>query len=190
MSGLHERSDEDLLRATRTEPAAFAVFYRRHARVVLACAARRLGDAELAADVTSEVFAAALAGSDRFDPARGSARSWLFGILANQVGTALRSRTADSRARRRLGMEPIALAEDQRAWVERLASEQDAALVRRLLAELPERERALLEQRVIGGRDYGRLAIEFGASEPALRKRVSRGLALLRMRFHEGEVAP
>jgi len=190
MSGFDERSDEELLRATRDEPAAFAVFYRRHARMVLACAARRLGDAELAADVTSEVFAAALAGSDRFDPARGPARSWLFGILANQVGTALRSRRADSRARRRLGMEPILLADDQRLWIERLALEQDATLVRQLLAELPERERSLLEQRVVDGRDYGQLALEFGVSEPALRKRVSRGLALLRMRFHEGEVAP
>lgn len=190
MSGFDARSDEELLQATGREPAAFATFYRRHARLVLACAVRRLGDAELAADVTSEVFAAALAGSHRFDPSRGSARSWLFGILANQVGTALRTRKADSRARRRLGMEPIVLADDQRAWIEQLASEQDAVLVRRLLAELPEPERALLRQRVIDGRDYGQLAAEFGASEPALRKRVSRGLAVLRMRFQQGQVTP
>jgi len=184
------RSDEELLEATRREPGAFAVFYRRYARLVLGCAMRRLGDAELAADVTSEVFAAALAASGRFDRSRGSARSWLFGILANQVGSALRRRSADSRARRRLGMEPVLLADDQRAWVEQLAGEQDAALVRRLLAELPARERVLLEQRVIGGRGYEQLSAEFGMSEPALRKRVSRGLALLRMRFHEGQVAP
>lgn len=190
MSELDVRSDEELLEATGGEPAAFAVFYRRYARVVLGCAMRRLGDAELAADVTSEVFAAALEASDRFDASRGSARSWLFGILANQVGSAARRRAADVRARRRLGMEPVVLGDDQRAWVEALAVEQDAALLRRVLAELPVSERALLEQRVVDGRTYPQLADELGVSEPAVRKRVSRGLAALRVRFQQGQVVP
>jgi RNA polymerase sigma factor (sigma-70 family) len=190
MSESGVRSDEELLAASRGEPLAFGVFYRRYARVVLGVAMRRLGDAELAADVTSEVFAAALEGSARFDPRRGSARSWLFGILANQLGTAARRRAADGRARRRLGMERVVLADDQRAWVEALAGEQDAALVRQLLAELPAQERALLEQRVVAGHGYAQLAVELGVSESVVRKRVSRGLATLRIRFQEGQIVP
>lgn len=46
--------------ATRDEVEAFGVFYRRHCGWVLAFVARRVGDAELAADITSEVFAAAM----------------------------------------------------------------------------------------------------------------------------------
>jgi RNA polymerase sigma-70 factor (ECF subfamily) len=189
MTETDTRSDEALLQATCREPAAFAVFYRRYARAVLGCAMRRLADAELAADVTSEVFAAALEASDRFDPSRGSARGWLFGIVANQVGSAARRRGADTRARRRLGMEPVALADDQRAWVEALALEQDALLVRQALTELSASERMVLELRVIDGRTYQQLAEELGVSEPAVRKRVSRGLAALRLRFQQGEVA-
>lgn len=190
MSGLDVRSDEELLAATGGEPAAFAAFYRRYARLVLGVAVRRLGNVEMAADVTSEVFAAALEASERFDASRGSARSWLFGIVVNQVGTAARRRAADTRARRRLGMERVVLADDQRAWVEALALEQDAGLVRQLLAELPPSERALLEQRLVAGRGYPQLAEELGVSESAVRKRVSRGLAALRVRFQEGQTAP
>jgi DNA-directed RNA polymerase specialized sigma24 family protein len=41
---------------------------------------RRTRDAELAADLTAETFAAALAARARFDPGRGSASAWLFGL--------------------------------------------------------------------------------------------------------------
>jgi RNA polymerase sigma-70 factor (ECF subfamily) len=87
-------------------------------------------------------------------------------------------------------MEPVVLGDDQRAWVESLAFEQDAALVRQVLAELPASERVLLEQRVVDGRTYPQLADELGLSEPAVRKRVSRGLAALRLRFQQGQVVP
>jgi hypothetical protein len=51
---MDERSDDDLLAATRAEPEAFAVFYRRHVAALLAYFARRTRDAELAADLTAE----------------------------------------------------------------------------------------------------------------------------------------
>jgi RNA polymerase sigma-70 factor (ECF subfamily) len=92
--------------------------------------------------------------------------------------------------RRRLGMEPIELPEDQARWIESLAAEQEGLEVRQLLDELPERDRRLLEQRVLAGRDYGEIAAELGVAEATVRKRVSRGLGVLRLRFHEGEVAP
>jgi Sigma-70 region 2 len=43
------------------------------------------GDPELDADLTAETFASALEGVDRFDPARGSAVNWLFGIARHQL---------------------------------------------------------------------------------------------------------
>jgi DNA-directed RNA polymerase specialized sigma24 family protein len=46
---------------------------------------RRTGDPELGADLTAETFASALEGVDRFDPARGSAVNWLFGIARHQL---------------------------------------------------------------------------------------------------------
>ncbi len=43
-----------------SDPGAFAAFYRRYERAMLAYFQRRTHDAELAADLTAEVFAAAL----------------------------------------------------------------------------------------------------------------------------------
>jgi DNA-directed RNA polymerase specialized sigma24 family protein len=56
------RTDEELLAALSRsrEPAAFSAFYRRHVDDVLGFLARRTGDAELAADLTAEVFATVL----------------------------------------------------------------------------------------------------------------------------------
>ncbi len=60
------RTDEDLLGAT--DAGSFEEFYVRHVDTVLGFFARRTGDADLAADLTSETFAAALAGRRRYRP--------------------------------------------------------------------------------------------------------------------------
>jgi DNA-directed RNA polymerase specialized sigma24 family protein len=49
-------ADADLLRATPTEPAAFAEFYRRHIDQVLAFFERRTFNVETALDLTAESF--------------------------------------------------------------------------------------------------------------------------------------
>ena len=52
---------------------------RRYERPVLAFFLYRVGDPELAADLTAEVFAAALASLSRYRPGRAPASAWLFG---------------------------------------------------------------------------------------------------------------
>jgi len=89
------RGDDELLRED------FAVFYRRHVRPLLAYHYRRTGDAELAADLTAETFAAALDGAHRFRPERGPAVGWLYGIARRQLGHALQRGVVEDRARRR-----------------------------------------------------------------------------------------
>src|SRR3954454_7301820 len=116
------RSDDDLLAATRSEPEAFAVFYRRHVGPLLAYFFRRTGDAELAADLTAETFAAALDGVRRFKPERGPAVGWLYGIAGRQLGHALQRGSVEDRARRRLGMRPLTLTDEALERVEAIAA--------------------------------------------------------------------
>jgi RNA polymerase sigma factor (sigma-70 family) len=187
VSARDARTDAELLIATRDDVDAFGVFYRRHASWVLAFLARRLADAELAADVTSEVFAAAFLASDRFDASRGEPNSWLFGIVARQLGSALRRGAAETRARRRLAMEPVRVQPEDVVWIEALAASAGPELATELLAGLPEDQRSLVAARVIDERSYNDLASEHRLSEPAVRKRVSRGLASLRTRLQEGD---
>ena len=91
-SGLLARLDE--------APEAYAAFFRRHVDDVLACS----DDPVVAAEVCAEAFAAVLDGARRFDPARGSAAAWLHALARRELA---RGRVGD-RARRRLGMAPLA----------------------------------------------------------------------------------
>jgi RNA polymerase sigma-70 factor (ECF subfamily) len=86
MGGLPDpRTDGELLAAAASEPAAFAIFYQRHARGVLAFFSRRLDRPELAFDLTTQTFAAALEASPRYQPRPEPARGWLYGIAFNKL---------------------------------------------------------------------------------------------------------
>lgn len=61
-----ETPDERLLASARAEPSAFGAFYRRHEDGVLSYFLGRVGDPEVAADLTAETFAAALTSAHRF----------------------------------------------------------------------------------------------------------------------------
>ena len=175
------RSDEALLARCASEPEAFAVFYRRHARPLAAYFARRTRDPERAADLTAEAFAAALDGAARFDPQRGPAVAWLYGIGRNLLSAAERRGRVEDRARRRLGMEPIVLDDAALAEVEGLASLDLAAV----LDDLPADQREAVRARVLDERSYPEIAAATRTSESVIRKRVSRGLAGLRERMGE-----
>ena len=73
---------------------------------------RATADPEVAADLTAETFAAALAGRRRYRPERGSPASWLYGIAEHRLTDWRRRGYAEDRARRRLRMEPLELSGD------------------------------------------------------------------------------
>ena len=75
-------SDDELLAAARADPLAFGAFYRRHEERMLAFFLGRVGDAEVAADLTAETFAA---GESR--PAPGTA--WECPKLERRLTTAV-----------------------------------------------------------------------------------------------------
>jgi RNA polymerase sigma factor (sigma-70 family) len=171
------RSDEDLL--ADSDGASFEAFYRRHAERMLGYFARRTRDAELAADLTAETFAAALAARRRYRRDAGSASSWLFGIALKKLADAQRRGYAERRAQRRLGMERIELTDEDIARIERFAELEASTLVEVLVTE----QRDAVTAHVIDGRGYADIARELNVSEAVVRKRVSRGLAALRNRI-------
>jgi RNA polymerase sigma factor (sigma-70 family) len=82
-------SDAVLLAGTRADPDAFAAFYRRYERLILGYLLRRTGDPELAADLTAEVFAAALRAASRYRPESSSAAGWLLTIAQRVLTVAV-----------------------------------------------------------------------------------------------------
>jgi RNA polymerase sigma-70 factor (ECF subfamily) len=163
----------------------FDAFYREHALAVVRYFARRTRDPELAADLTAETFAAALAGRHRFDPSAGRPGQWLFGIARHQLQRALERHAADDRLRRRLGIRTPSLDDEATEAIERLAGEAEGAL-----AELAPAYRDAVRARVVDEAPYGEIARAQDSSEAAVRQRVSRGLAALRARLGRGEATP
>lgn len=180
-----DRDDEDLLVAGRRDAEAFGLFYRRRVDAVLAFFLRRTGDRELAADLTAETFAAALAALPRYRPDRSAALAWLFTIAHRKLVDSIRHGQVEDRARKRLGLEPLVFSEQDIELVEQRAAAAagDSALL--ALEELSSAQRAAIEGRVLQEAEYDELARLMKCSESVVRKRVSRGLAELRTRMKE-----
>src|SRR4051812_14914350 len=170
-------SDEVLL--TGRDPAAFEEFYVRNVETVLGYFARRTRDPELAADLTAETFAAALASRARYRPAAGAATAWLFGIAMKKLADAQRRGCAERRARRRMGMERIEITDEDVLRIEALGDQSAASALVELL--VPD-QRDAVRAHVVEDRSYAEIAAGQHVSEAVVRKRVSRGLASVRER--------
>ena len=170
-------TDEQLLCAADADPDAFAAFYRRHAPGLLAWAARRTRDREQAADLVAETFAAALEGCHRFDPRRGSAGGWLYGIAKHQAARLAERGVVERRARHRLRIDRPDLDDEELERV--VAAGSVPAEVQAAVAELPADQRAAVHARVVDELGYDEIAARLDCTEAAARVRVHRGLARL-----------
>jgi RNA polymerase sigma-70 factor (ECF subfamily) len=147
--------------------------------MVLAYFGRRTHDAEAAADLTAETFAAVIAGRHRYRGSGTPATVWLFAIARRKLADYQRRGYADDRLRRRVGIERPRLGEDDAALIGLLADDS----VLQLMEQLPADQRAAVRQHVLDGRPYDDIADALQTSEAVVRKRVSRGLHALRDRL-------
>ncbi|HET6870727.1 MAG TPA: sigma-70 family RNA polymerase sigma factor [Solirubrobacteraceae bacterium] len=160
--------------------AEFEAVYRGNVAGVTAFFARRCGEPQAVADLTSDTFVEAIGSLRSFDPGRGSARAWLFGI-ARHVYARHCQRTAN-------GSHALAalaghrdLDEDE---IEELAARIDDQRAGRELLErldsLPELERAALELVDLDGLTPRDAAAILNVSRGALRVRLFRARTRLR----------
>jgi RNA polymerase sigma factor (sigma-70 family) len=182
VSSYADASDDVLLALTPSDPEAFGAFYRRHEDAVLRYMVARVRDGELAADLAAETFAAALLSAPRFRPRPEPAAAWLFGIARNVLRSSLERRRVDDRARRRLGMPPLALSDEDVSGIEALLADYSA---RQMLEGLPADQAGAIQARFLDDDSYEDIARRLRCSEAVVRKRVSRGLATLRARYKE-----
>lgn len=174
-----EASDGELLAATRSRPKAFAAFYDRYETSVVGYFTRRTGDPEVAADLTAEVFAAALGAAHRYRPETPTAAGWLFTIARNTLAKSVRRGRVEAKARRRIEIsEAIALTSEELERVESAACADGWVI--ELLEQLPAEQRQAVRARILEERSYPDIAGELETSELVIRKRVSRGLSNLR----------
>ena len=169
-------TDEALLLSG--EPEDFGRFYDRYVQPLLAYFQRRTRDPEVAADLTAETFAAALASRGRFVSRPTPASVWLFAIARHKLTDYHRRGSAEDRMRRRLGIARVPVESEDAEMIGWLGEE----VALQLVSELPPEQRDAVWAHVLEDRDYGDIARESVTSEATVRKRVSRGLSALRAR--------
>lgn len=184
MNATADPSDAEVLATTGRDPEAFALFYRRYERLLLMYMLRRTGDPELAADLTAEVFAAALRAAGRYRPAAPTATAWLLTIAQHTLSSSARKGRVEARARHRVGIrEAVVLSDDDLERIDALCSLDGRPLA--LLDELPVDQREAVQAHVLNERSYREIAGELQTSELVIRKRVSRGLSSIRSQLKE-----
>ena len=156
MQQIGEVSDAQLVTAVaRYSEVALAEVYRRHGGAVYGLARRVLNGTAEAEDVTQEVFVRLWNQPDRFDPGRGTLRSFFLAQSHARAVDAVRSLNA-RRAREAKDARRTAAAEydmSHEAWDLALADKVSGAL-----ADLPPEERRAIELAYFDGRTYVEVA--------------------------------
>ena len=171
-------SDAQLVVAIgRWRQDGLAEAYRRHAGAVLALAARVLGSKTLAEEVVQEVFLRLWNDADRFDPDRGSLRSWLLAQAHGRAVDLLRSETSRKGREERQHRIRAESGYDLEHEVWDLAV---AEQVRGALDGLPVDERRAIELAYFKGLTYREVAVALDQPEGTVKSRIRAGLRRLR----------
>jgi RNA polymerase sigma-70 factor (ECF subfamily) len=80
---MQEQTDEALLDLAGRDETAFMLLFERHREAIFRVACRLTNSTAAAEDITQECFLGLLNASGRFDPAKGSLRTYLYGAVRN-----------------------------------------------------------------------------------------------------------
>ncbi|HET6795156.1 MAG TPA: sigma-70 family RNA polymerase sigma factor, partial [Acidimicrobiales bacterium] len=139
-------------------------------------AVRVLGDRGRAADVTQVVFSSLWEQADRYDPERGTLRSYLLTMAHRRAVDTLR---ADGRRKEREGR--IGSLAEAPYDLEREVSDMAVgARVRAALGGLPTEQRQAIEMAYFAGHTYREVAVILGEAEGTVKSRIRYGLQHLR----------
>lgn len=175
---LEDFSDAALVLAIgRWREDALAEAYRRHAGSAFALARRLLGDRQLAEEVLQEVFLRLWNRPDRFDPERGSLRSYLLAQTHGRAVDLLRSETSRRRREERDARETAERPTDiEREVVDLTVAER----MKDIVAALPTEERRAIELAYFGGHTYRQVAVMLDTPEGTVKSRIRTGLRRMR----------
>jgi RNA polymerase sigma-70 factor (ECF subfamily) len=166
-----------VIAVARYDADAFAEAYRRHAGAVFGLAQRLLWELALAEELVQEIFLRLWEHPERFDPARGSLRSFLLMDAHARCVDRIRS---DSRRKER----------EERSARADMVSEYDLDLeahdldiaeqVREVMSSLSDGERRAIELAYFGGHTYREVARILDQPEGTIKSRIRTGLTRLR----------
>lgn len=175
-------SDSHRLRALQAgDRTAFDWLFQTYSERVWRYVARMLGGrSDDVADVVQETFVHVARSIRQFDPQRGSLWGWICGVAQNRVRVHWRNRKRHGRTEAS-GGPPAAADSALSGWsrneatpIETLLASETAAVVREVLAEMPEDYAFCLLAKYVDGQSAAQLAADLGESTEAVRSRLAR----------------
>ena len=176
-----DRSTEAALvtRIQRGDQQALRSAYDDHAAAVMGVAMGVLKDRDRSEDVVQEVFVRLWDRPGRFDPTRGSLKSFLqmdaHGRAIDLVRSIRSSQQRDQADHARTASTPVAGTEE--LAMENVVSSQ----VRAALSTLPEDQRKPIALAYLGGFSYREVAARLGLPEGTVKSRIRAGMRQLRV---------
>ena len=180
---MHEHSDEELLAAIAAGPGFLPEFYRRHVAKVTGVGVRRFSTPEDVADFVANVFLEVLRSAGSYDPRRGDAVAWLYGLAGNVAAGMRRQQRRSTDAEHRLAGRSLLDADDYARVEERIDAASALRRAYEAMQQLPDQDRRLLELVAVDGLSTGEAANALGITAVATRVRLVRARARLRARL-------
>lgn len=168
-----------------TDPDALEAFYVEHAPDVRAFLVRRVADPHLVADLTADIFLAAIDHADRYRAEHGTPVAWLMGIARNKVADSRRRTSRRLRAESRVIGRRFLDDDAINRIEERIEVERYSRILYAALDSLPKRDRRLVEMVGVDGLSVVEAAGELGVKPGTARVRLHRIRALLRTALGE-----
>ena len=168
--------DTLLTQVAKGDQAAFEALYDQLSASVYGLIRKVLRNPSQAEEVTQEVLLEVWRTASRFDPARGSASTWVLTIAHRRAIDRVRAEEAASAREQRSAQVPAAVDE----VAETVEASMDAERLRRCLAGLTELQRESITLAYYGGYSYAQVAALLDTALGTIKTRIRDGLTRLR----------
>ena len=143
----------------------------------------------MVADLTADTFVAVITAFGTFDPRKGTARAWMFGIARRVYASHCEAHSQQQHKLERLAGRRELGPDQVEELLDRIDAERAGRDLITGLARLPERDRAVIELVDIAGLRPKEAAVALGLTPGAVRMRLLRTRARLRGQAASGAPA-